>query len=620
MSTWLKRLSWLPGLVLITGCDVFFPSSNSGTPDLVSPADNEPITLINDPLFSHQWYLSNPGSYALTPATVATQAGEDMTALAAGVSNQTTNPLDYAQSFTGQGVVVSVVDTGLEIAHEDLQPNVQINGSFNFGYPLNGRGQFDPTFTPYPGEDVTMWDHGTSVAGLVGARGGNGIGMWGVAPGVQLKGFNFIEYQNTINDELFSLGKQTDSEPIPNQNIDIFNMSYGANPVIGGLTEYERILLEHIEYGATNYRDTKGSIYVKAAGNEYFGGNVFTSGWCAAAIQHSVTCYNVNMEPVNTSPFLITVGAFNANGERSSYSNTGSALWVSSPGGEFGDQAPAILTTDRSNCSVGFAKSSSLLEFDSGSFQEANQTLNPQCSYTAIFNGTSSATPIVSGVAALLLQANPDLTAREVKHIMAIAARQIQPSLSDTNLVLADGTVVLDQGWVDNAVGRKFSNAFGFGAVDVQAAITEALNKLVITGNYPDETSHQREGFNFDDFSFKAESEDTDIGLNGSISYSSALGVRTTTVNDLTVVNRLESKSGFLNLVRLNDTDAGSKNFAGTVHIKDQGKADLTTTTEITTWDWEDNARPTSGVLEFVGTNTLTVTLTTGSPQMVITP
>ena len=469
MTRVLNAFVWLPGLVLLTGCDLLSSNSDSEpiTPDLVAPSANEPITSINDPLFSHQWYLANFGGYFLTPNSVTTQAYEDISALAPGASNQTTDPSNYAHGYTGQNLVVSVIDTGIEIAHQDLKPNVQKNGSYNFGYPYNDYGQYDPSPSSL-GED-----HGTGVAGLIGARGGNGIGIWGVAPGVQLKGFNMISYQGTDH-ELISLGLESD-EVTTNRNIDIFNMSYGSNPETGGISQYENQVLAQIEYGAKNYREGKGAIYVKAAGNEYEGGNVFTSAWCSAAIDYHVTCYNVNMEPMNTSPFLITVGAFNANGRRSSYSNTGSALWISAPGGEYGYQRPAILTTDRSGCSTGMATSSSIIEFDAGLLQFGNETLNQNCNYTAIFNGTSSATPIISGVAALLLQANPNLTARELKHILATSARQIQSGLADNTLTLNDGTVTLEQGWVTNAADIPFSNAFGFGAVDVQAAITKAL-------------------------------------------------------------------------------------------------------------------------------------------------
>ncbi|MBE0494593.1 MAG: hypothetical protein IBX48_09665 [Thiomicrospira sp.] len=59
---------------------------------------------------------------------------------------------------------------------------------------------------------------------------------------------------------------------------------------------------------------------------------------------------------------------------------------------------------------------------------------------------------------------------------MAMTARQIQSDLTATNLTLDGQSIMLDQGWIDNAAGTPFSNAFGFGAVNVQAAITEALN------------------------------------------------------------------------------------------------------------------------------------------------
>ena len=138
--------------------------------------------------------------------------------------------------------------------------------------------------------------------------------------------------------------------------------------------------------------------------------------------------------------------------------------------------------------------------------------------------------------------------------------------------------------------------------------------KLVITGNYTGE-DHTRHGFAYTDFYFVAESEETDMGLDGTISYNYLLTQRTTNV-DLAIVDRTVSKSGFVDVVRLNDGDNGPKSFDGTVHVKDQGKATLTTTIESTSWD---EGRPTSGEVEFVGTNTLTVTLNPGEPILVIT-
>lgn len=448
------------------------PAESSSGGEIEEPIVISPPNIIasrNDPLMRYQWYLANSGRYEIMDLPAVTLPGEDITSLAAGSSIESGSGEDYALGYTGEGLVVAVIDSGLEILHEDLAANVQPQGSYNFGYPLNGMTQFDPTLPE--GED-----HGTSVAGLIAARGGNGIGIWGVAPRASLKGFNFLEYPESLEQELQALGQASEGSNIPNQNIDIFNMSYGSNPDIVELSDYDAAVMQQIEYGAKHYRGGKGAIYVKAGGNEFGQVNDNPSEWCDAAAQQGITCYNVNMEPLNTTPALILAGAFNAMGERASYSSTGSALWISAPGGEYGYEQPALLTTDMSGCDQGYAiKDQALPLFDQGELLQGADKLNANCHYTATFNGTSSSTPIISGVAALLLQANPNLTARELKHILATSARQIQPELQEINFALTNGSVMLEQGWVSNAAGIAFSNAFGFGAVDVQAALEQAI-------------------------------------------------------------------------------------------------------------------------------------------------
>ena len=87
-----------------------------------------------------------------------------------------TNDMNVAGAWTagysGKGIKIGVVDTGLEAAHEDLAANVDVNHSFNF---LTGAN--DPTRAANdPGSD-----HGTMVAGIIGARAFNGLGGRGVA-------------------------------------------------------------------------------------------------------------------------------------------------------------------------------------------------------------------------------------------------------------------------------------------------------------------------------------------------------------------------------------------------------------------------------------------------------
>jgi hypothetical protein len=73
--------------------------------------------------------------------------------------------------------------------------------------------------------------------------------------------------------------------------------------------------------------------------------------------------------------------------------------------------------------------------------------------------GTSFAAPMVAGVVALMLQANPTLTARDVRHIIAATATK---------------TDVSDAGWLTNAAGLHWSPKYGFGRIDAQAAVTAA--------------------------------------------------------------------------------------------------------------------------------------------------
>jgi hypothetical protein len=89
-------------------------------------------------------------------------------------------------------------------------------------------------------------------------------------------------------------------------------------------------------------------------------------------------------------------------------------------------------------------------------------------------NGTSASTPVTAGVIALLLEANPALTWRDVKHILAATAQQIDAARAPVNIALSDGSYVAEPGWTRNAAGFKFHNWYGFGMVDASAAVNMA--------------------------------------------------------------------------------------------------------------------------------------------------
>src|SRR5882672_10314267 len=94
-------------------------------------------------------------------------------------------------------------------------------------------------------------------------------------------------------------------------------------------------------------------------------------------------------------------------------------------------------------------------------------------------NGTSSATPVTAGVIALLLEANPAITWRDVKHILASTARQIDAAHAAVNFALTGGTYVAEPAWLTNAAGFKFHNWYGFGMVDASAAVNLARTYTV---------------------------------------------------------------------------------------------------------------------------------------------
>jgi subtilisin-like proprotein convertase family protein len=129
-----------------------------------------------------------------------------------------------------------------------------------------------------------------------------------------------------------------------------------------------------------------------------------------------------------------------------------------------------MVTTDQSGCAVGESRTgANTSTFDNGGAP------NTSCNYTTGMNGTSSATPVTVGVIALILEANPALTWRDVKHILASTARKIDPTGGATNGPLAG--YVAEPGWFANHASPtpfNYHNWYGFGMVDASAAVNMA--------------------------------------------------------------------------------------------------------------------------------------------------
>ncbi|WP_158224636.1 S8 family serine peptidase [Agaribacterium haliotis] len=457
----------------------------------------------SDPLYFMQWHLDNTGQRAA--AKNPGDAGNDINTTAAHV--------DYR--VLGESVKVAVVDSGMAIAHEDLAANVLPGRSRNYV-----AGAADPT-DPTPPRSETGGDHGTSVAGLIAARGFNGLGGRGVAPLAKLMGFNWLESQS------YESWVETHGGAGVTDDARVINQSYGFSPIWPVSFDSVDNAQEESHLASVNRRvnQGKGIAFVKSAGNSFsYLSNVASvfkyktgdgaSGplpwWCSfypssPQCQSSGSTYTPDFifsadardtsksqaqslpaqvaasEPSNASFYHTTISALSAGENRvsgrgdgdvlSSYSTVGASVWVSAHGGEYGDDNPAMVTVDIEGCNAGYASSGASTAFNNGS-----DRLNDECNYTSTFNGTSSAAPVTSGAFALIFDANPDLSWRDAKDILAKTASKIgsnfRPIVVDTGL----GDFVAEPGWFTNAAGYHFHNWYGFGRVDASAAVELALS------------------------------------------------------------------------------------------------------------------------------------------------
>lgn len=450
--------------IYLTGLFLLFLICSCGTKG--SPGSG--ATGTDDPLLNQQWHIKNTGQKAFS--TSGGVSGEDLHLSTA-----------IADGLTGKGITIAISDSGTQEAHEDLHSNILSSSSRNYKLNANNTpGLESPWLGNSTPSTVDMevdyeLNHGTAVAGIIGAIASNGIGGRGIAPIASLIPFRFIGALQTIEkfvDQAKGVKVQNGQRV---QFIDIFNYSYGYPTCV--YTPIDSNLKAQIELDAAPGTNNRGVIYVKAAGNEFISSLDHCSGSPSSGFLG-----NANFDGINTLPEVIVVGALAASGVVSSYSSPGANIWVSAPGGEFGDTSPAIVTTDYEGCNYGYSKSSNAVN----SFESGGDSLNSGCKYTSTMNGTSSATPNTAGAIALLLEANPLLKPRDVKSILAKTARRVDPTSGNSshpggaNLDLTGHTY--QQGWVANAAGVYFHNRYGFGAVDVDAAIAMAKNSYTPLG------------------------------------------------------------------------------------------------------------------------------------------
>jgi kexin len=390
-------------------------------------SENAPITKTSQgyDLTSQQWYLNNTGQNSGSDSNAT--PGEDL------------NMGNVWESYRGNGIRLAIIDTGVDAIHYDLTRNLSMTLS---GYYYNGtfkqdreRLLTDNQMNTHKGFEAA---HGTACAGVAAAT-DNGIGVTGVAPMATLVSLNAFaddsDYGSlSFEHALYHTGME----------VDISSNSWNDTIVNG--PDDSSLELQAIKSGATYGRNGKGIVYLFAAGNE------------REVIPESSN--NANWLRELNNPYVITVAALNADGNYSSYSNFGANILISAFGGEYGLHAPAIVTTDLIG-DYGY-DSQEPAYFTSGKYQvHFNVAGNEEGDFTHVMNGTSAATPMAAGVVALLLEANPDLTYNDVRYILATTARKNNPTDGD---------------WTQNGAGHWVNHNYGFGAIDVEAAVTKAAS------------------------------------------------------------------------------------------------------------------------------------------------
>lgn len=358
-----------------------------------------------DPFYKNQWHIKARGTVVNNTASVATIVGNDL-----GLDEVYKRYMGYNN---GNPIIVSVVDNGTDADHEDLADNMDLTRSYNVE---------NNSTDPSPTGDET---HGTMVAGIIAARGFNGKGVRGIAPFAKIAGNNWLSNQTA--DEL----ERAWVTGVGANDIAISSNSWGAD--FDNSTFLEALL----KVGAQTLRDGKGRIYVKAAGNERNARG------------------NSNLSNTSNNPYIIAVAALKHDNTHASYSSFGSNILISGYSGDFFNTAPTIGTTIT-------AGDTSLPTWDDDI--QGHDTLH---NYTYAMNGTSAATPIVAGSIALILEACPTLTYRDVKYILAKTGTKIDSSAST---------------WVQNGAGLWHSIDYGYGLVNTQGAIALCQNAYTSLG------------------------------------------------------------------------------------------------------------------------------------------
>jgi len=314
--------------------------------------------------------------------------------------------------YRGGGITIAVIDDGIEYSHPDLVANSDPSLGDNLvGHETTGADD---------GNVVDSDDkHGTTVAGVIAAD-DDGQGVVGVAPDATIASMRIgfgSDHSSWQVWEAFLNAKDFDivngSWTYSGYFFDNFNDADSFGSQVNPFVFINDELINAVDQG----RGGLGTLFFMAAGND--------------KSVNGLPDQDVNYHGMTSSPHTIAVGEFSKQGSLTSFSTPGAAVLVSGP-------ATSIRTTDRVG-SEGFVSGDTVAK-----------------------SGTSYAAPAVSGVAALMLEANPDLGYRDVQEILTLSSELVASGHSGWAI---NGS----SNW--NGGGRHVSHDAGFGSIDAHNAV-----------------------------------------------------------------------------------------------------------------------------------------------------
>jgi len=384
----------------------------------------EPSPLGFDPSVTRQWHIRNFGQYGGV-------VQQDLRLFETGL------PGDVL--LTGKGTLVAVLDGAVQVSHPDLRWRFANTPSHSYrtqsSDPSPPVGAADRAFDDSPGaiDDA----HGTAVAGIIAATAGNGLGGRGVAPGARLMALDVL-VDPSLSNLVDAIARSAQA------GASVINNSWGPlDPQAGGdrsFTVAPAAWKRAVEQATSTGRNGQGTVVVFAAGNGGLDGD------------------RSDYDEFTNDPNVIAVGAVDDRGIPICFSEPGANVLVTGFSGvdlRRGVDRPGIFTTD-----IAGPRGYSKLD---------RQDLEPDPDYTQLFDGTSAAAPMISGLVALMLETNPRLSWRDIRWILASTARPTGSGRCGGQLITPAASSL-------NAHG--FHPRTGFGIASASAATTMARDFL----------------------------------------------------------------------------------------------------------------------------------------------